>query len=406
MNIIQELKARESFFQASSENLASYLESGPKTFYLGIDPTSDSLHIGHFATLNVAQHLMNHGHKFILVVGGATGMIGDPSGKSEERNLLDEETLAKNIVGITAWCEKFFGNNKNWQIVNNYDWTSKLDLITFLRDIGKHFSINTMLKRDSVANRLGDESFFSYTEFSYSLLQAYDFLYLFENYGCTMQIGASDQWGNMVAGTELIHKKLGADAYVLTAPLVVDSKTGKKFGKSERGAIWLDKNKTNSYELYQFFLNTIDEDAVHFLKRFTFLTLDEILNIEADFKQNPGERLAQKTLAHEVVKILHGEESANMAQDLSEKLFAGDVANLSSDEFEMLQSVLPTTSQTDIIEALVETNLAGSKREAREFIEGGAVSIAGVKVTDIAYQIPQTPALIKKGKKDYGLIVK
>jgi tyrosyl-tRNA synthetase len=408
MNIIEELKQRESFFQSSSVDLETYLEAGKRTFYLGIDPTADSLHIGNFATLNIALHLMNRGHKFILVVGGATGMIGDPSGKSEERNLLDEEILAKNVAGIKTWCENFFGDNfkkgENWEIVNNYDWTSKLDLISFLRDTGKHFSINTMLKRDSVANRLGEESFFSYTEFSYSLLQAYDFLYLFENHGCTLQIGASDQWGNMLAGTELIHKKLGADAYVLTAPLVVDSKTGKKFGKSEKGAIWLDKNKTNSYELYQFFLNTADEDVVHFLKRFTFLTLEQINNIESEFKNNPSERLAQKTLAYEVVKDVHGKNQADIAKNLSEKLFAGDVANLNKDEFEMLASVLPKTNQTDIIEALIETNLAGSKREAREFIENGAVSIAGVKVTDTAYVIPETPALIKKGKKDYAII--
>ncbi len=401
MNIIEELKQRESFFQASSENLAQYLESGPKTFYLGIDPTADSLHIGHFATLNVAIHLMNRGHKFILVVGGATGMIGDPSGKSEERNLLDEATLAKNVAGIKTWCANFFGDNGNWEIVNNYDWTGKVDLISFLRDTGKHFSINTMLKRDSVANRLGEESFFSYTEFSYSLLQAYDFLYLFENYGCTMQIGASDQWGNMLAGTELIHKKLGADAYVLTAPLVVDSKTGKKFGKSEKGTIWLDKNKTNSYELYQFFLNIPDEDIKTLTRRLIVRSIDEVNQMLEII--DPIE--AKKTLAYAIVFGVHGQNDANMARDLSEKLFASDVANLNSNEFEILSSVLPKTNQTDIIEALIETNLATSKREAREFIENGAVSVAGEKVTDTAYQIPQTPVLIKKGKKDYAIII-
>ncbi|MBP6912549.1 MAG: tyrosine--tRNA ligase [Candidatus Pacebacteria bacterium] len=401
MNIIEELKQRESFFQASSSDLEAYLQSGSRTFYLGIDPTADSLHIGHFATLNVAMHLMNAGHKFILVVGGATGMIGDPSGKSEERNLLDEATLAKNVAGIKNWCENFFGDNNNWQIVNNYDWTSKLDLISFLRDTGKHFSINTMLKRDSVANRLGEESFFSYTEFSYSLLQAYDFLYLFENYGCTMQIGASDQWGNMLAGTELIHKKLGADAYVLTAPLVVDSKTGKKFGKSEKGTIWLDKNKTNSYELYQFFLNIPDEDIKTLTRRLIVRSIDEVNQMLEII--DPIE--AKKTLAYAIVFGVHGENDANIARDLSEKLFAGDVANLNADEFEMLSSVLPKTNQTDIVEALIETSLASSKREAREFIENGAVSVAGEKITDTSYQIPQTPALIKKGKKDYAIII-
>lgn len=408
MNIIEELKQRESFFQASSENLAEYLQD-PRVLYLGLEPTATSMHIGNLATMIVAKRFLRAGHKLIILLGGATGMIGDPSGKSEERNLLDQETLTKNIAGITAQCEDFFGNGFKkgdaWELVNNYDWISKIDLITFLRDTGKYFSINTMLKRDSVANRLGEESFFSYTEFSYSLLQAYDFLYLFENYGCTMQIGASDQWGNMLAGTELIHKKLGADAYVLTAPLVVDSKTGKKFGKSEKGALWLDQNKTNSYELYQFFLNTSDDDVIHFIKRFTFLSLDEIASIENEFKQNPGERLAQKTLAYEVVKNVHGQTQADIAKDLSQKLFAGDVANLNTGEFEMLASVLPKTSQTDIVEALIETNLSTSKREAREFIENGAVSVLGEKVTDIAYQILQTPALIKKGKKDYAIIM-
>src|SRR3989344_2482383 len=250
MNIIEELQARESFFQASTtiENLEAYLNSGQRTVYLGLDPTADSLHIGHLATMVVIKRFLNAGHRAIIVIGGATGMIGDPSGKNEERNLLDHATLQKNVAGLTAQCE----------------------------------------------------SFFSYTEFSYSLLQAYDFLHLFENNGCTIQIGASGQWGNMVAGVELIHKKLGAEAFVITAPLVVDSKTGKKFGKSEKGAIWLDQNKTNSYEVYQFLLNTPDADAVHFLKRFTFLSLDEIANIENEFNNNPGLRLAQKTLAFEV----------------------------------------------------------------------------------------------------------
>lgn len=405
MNIIEELKQRESFFQASSENLAEYLESGKRTFYLGIDPTADSLHIGHFATLNVALHLMKRGHKFVLVVGGATGMIGDPSGKSDERNLLDSETLSKNVAGLTKQCENFFGSSfkmgTDWEIVNNYDWISKLDLISFLRDTGKFFSINTMLKRDSVANRLGEESFFSYTEFSYSLLQAYDFLYLFENYGCTIQIGASDQWGNMLAGTELIHKKLGADAYVLTAPLVVDSKTGKKFGKSEKGTMWIDRNKTNSYELYQFFLNIPDEDIKTLTRRLIVRDIDEVNRMLEII--DPIE--AKKALAYGVVLGVHGEDFANMARDLSEKLFAGDVANLSGNEFEMLASVLPKTNQTDIVEALIETNLATSKREAREFVENGAVSIAGEKITDIAYTITKTPVLIKKGKKDYALII-
>ncbi|OGI71720.1 tyrosine--tRNA ligase [Candidatus Nomurabacteria bacterium RIFCSPHIGHO2_02_FULL_38_15] len=408
MNIIEELQARESFFQASTtiENLEAYLNSGQRTVYLGLDPTADSLHIGHLATMVVIKRFLNAGHRAIIVIGGATGMIGDPSGKNEERNLLDHATLQKNVAGLTAQCESFFGKDDDWQMVNNYDWTHKLDVITFLRDIGKNFSVNVMLKKDSVASRLNTEdSFFSYTEFSYSLLQAYDFLHLFENNGCTIQIGASDQWGNMVAGVELIHKKLGAEAFVITAPLVVDSKTGKKFGKSEKGAIWLDQNKTNSYEVYQFLLNTPDADAVHFLKRFTFLSLDEIANIENEFNNNPGLRLAQKTLAFEVVKNLHGTGQANIAVELSDKLFANDVSNLTDNEFEMLASVLPQTSETNIIEALVATNLASSKREAKEFIENGAVSVSGVVVTDPTYTIPQTPTIIKKGKKDYGIVI-
>lgn len=409
MNIIEELKQRESFFQASSENLESYLNEGSRTIYLGIDPTADSMHVGNFATAIVAKRFLQAGHKLIILIGGATGMIGDPSGKSDERNLLDNATLAKNVAALTAQCESFFGSQfkkgTDWWLVNNYDWTHTIDVITFLRDIGKNFSVNVMLKKDSVANRLDGENFFSYTEFSYSVLQAYDFLHLFENNDCTIQMGASDQWGNMLAGTELIHKKLGKEAFVLTAPLVVDSKTGKKFGKSENGAIWLDKNKTNSYELYQFFLSTPDADALHLLKRFTFLSLDEIVSIENEFKQNPSERLAQKILAFEVVKDLHGETESTTAKELSEKLFSDNVANLSSNEFEMLATVLPKTNQTDIIEALIETNLATSKREAREFIENGAVSIAGFKITDTAHIIVNLPALIKKGKKDYSIIV-
>lgn len=405
MTLIQELKLRESFYQSSSEDLESYLEQGVKTFYLGVDPTASSLHVGSLATLVVAKRLVDNGHKLIMLVGGATGMIGDPSGKSEERNLLDEETLNKNVLGIRIQCENFFGDLENVKVVNNYDWLSKFSYIDFLRDIGKNFSVNVMLKKDSVANRLGNENFFSYTEFSYSLLQAYDFLHLFENENCTIQIGASDQWGNMISGTELIHKKLGKNAYVLTAPLVVDPSTGKKFGKSERGTIWLDKNKTNSYELYQFFLNTSDEIVINFLKRFTFLSLDEIASIEDEWSQNKGGRLAQKNLAYQVVKLVHGEDDALQAQSLSEKLFAGNVSKLNDQEYCMLESVLPKTSQTDLIEVLIETSLASSKREAREFIESGAISVAGEKITDIKYQITQKPTLIKKGKKDYAVVV-
>lgn len=405
MTLIEELKLRDSFYQASSEELEKYLEEAPRTFYLGVDPTADSLHVGNWATLNVALNMMNRGHKLILLVGGATGMIGDPSGKNEERNLLDSETLNKNVASLTAWCEAFFGKNDNWQVVNNYDWFKDISYLDFLRDIGKNFSINTMLKKDSVANRLGNESFFSYTEFSYSLLQAYDFLYLFEKYNCTIQIGASDQWGNMVAGTELIHKKLGKEAYVLTAPLVVNSKTGKKFGKSEAGAIWLDKNKTNSYELYQFFLNTPDEDVINLIKRFIVLPIEQVQNMIDAVINAEDKTMAQKALAYAVVSGLHGEEDANSAQNLSEKLFAGDVSSITSDEYEMLSSVLPKTTQTDLVEALIESGLASSKREAREFIEGGAVTVSGEKVTDTEYQISQKPTLVKKGKRDYAIVI-
>jgi tyrosyl-tRNA synthetase len=405
MTFIEELKARESFYQASSNELEKYLEEAPRTFYLGVDPTADSLQVGNWATLNIALHLMNRGHKLILVVGGATGMIGDPSGKNEERNLLDNETLQKNVAGITKWCEAFFGKNQNWQVVNNYDWFKNISYLDFLRDVGKNFSINTMLKKDSVANRLGNESFFSYTEFSYSLLQAYDFLYLFEKYNCTIQIGASDQWGNMTAGVELIHKKLGKEVYVLTGPLVTNSKTGKKLGKSEAGTIWLDKNKTNSYELYQFFLNTPDEDIVTYIKRFIALPIEQVDEMVQKVINSEDKTIAQKSLAYAVVAGLHGEEDAVKVQTLSEKLFSNEVSDLSVDEYEMLASVLPKTSETNIIDALITTNLASSKREAKEFIEGGAVMVGGERITDTEYQITQKPALIKKGKKDYGIVM-
>src|SRR5574343_159893 len=405
MTLIEELKLRDSFYHASSEELEQYLEQAPRTFYLGVDPTADSLQVGNWATLNIALHLMNRGHKMILVIGGATGMIGDPSGKSEERNLLDIETLQKNVASITRWCEEFFGKNNNWQVVNNYDWISKISYIDFLRDIGKNFSVNTMLKKVSVENRLGNENFFSYTEFSYSLLQAYDFLYLFEKYNCTLQIGASDQWGSMVSGVELIHKKLGKDAYVLTGPLVTDSRTGKKLGKSEAGTIWLDQNKTNSYELYQFFLNTPDTDVANYIKRFIALPIDKLNKMVSEVGANEDKTFAQKALAYAVVAGLHGEESAKEAQKLSEKLFTGDVYSLSNEEYEMLGAVLPKITQTDLIEALVESNLASSKREAREFVEGGAVSVGGEKINDIGYQVTQKPTLIKKGKKDFAIVL-
>ncbi len=383
MTLYEQLVARGHVQQVSNESVASYINE-PRTIYLGTDPTADSLHVGHLAVFMLLKRLKQAGHNVVVLLGGATGMIGDPSGKSDERNLLTTEQVAQNAVALKKQITTLFGD-AHFDMVNNYDWTQPISTIEFLRDIGKYFSVHTLLGRESIKNRLESENFFSYTEFSYSLLQAYDFWYLFKNKNCTVQVGASDQWGNMVAGIELVHKKEGADVYVITAPLVVDPKTGKKFGKSEGGAVWLDATKTSPYMFYQFWLNVTDEGVENFLKVYTDYTLDEIQNTVAEHNANPSARSGQKKLAMEVTTMVHGADKANAAVEVSGVLFGDALTNaVSSDAIEMIQSEVPGVvgSSNDIVDVLVELNLATSKREARTLVEQGSVSVGGTKITD------------------------
>ncbi len=383
MTLYEQLVARGHVQQVSNESVASYINE-PRTIYLGTDPTADSLHVGHLAVFMLLKRLKQAGHNVVVLLGGATGMIGDPSGKSDERNLLTTEQVAQNAMALKNQITTLFGDG-HFDMVNNYDWTQPMSTVEFLRDVGKYFSVHTLLGRESIKTRLESENFFSYTEFSYSLLQAYDFWYLFKNKNCTVQIGASDQWGNMVAGIELVHKKEGADVYVITAPLVVDPKTGKKFGKSEGGAVWLDATKTSPYMFYQFWLNATDEGVENFLKVYTDYSLDEIQNIVAEHNANPSARSGQKKLAMAVTTMVHGTDKANAAAEVSGVLFADALSNtVSSDAIEMIQSEVPgmSGSSNDVVDVLVELNLATSKREARTLVEQGSVSVGGTKITD------------------------
>ena len=321
MNLSKELKERGFIYQTTTENLSELLDGGSKTIYQGIDPSANSAHAGNVVLWFLLSHLIKAGHKVIFLVGGATGMIGDPK-PDAERELLDPETVQKNITTIKQQAENFFGEGVV-EFVNNYDWFSEVKLIDFLRDTGKHFTVNELLKRDAISKRLEGDTGLSYTEFAYPLIQGFDFLHLYQNKGCEIQVGGSDQWGNMVSGVDLIRRKTGAEAVAITTPLVVDKATGKKFGKSEGNAVWLDPMQTTPYEFYQFWLNASDESVVDYLKLFTFLSLDEIDTLKQEFETNPGNRLAQKTLAFEVTKVVHGTEAAEAARRVSQILFGG-----------------------------------------------------------------------------------
>ena len=391
------------------KGLEKALNEKSLALYGGVDPTADSMHIGHLLPCLVLKRFEQAGHKPIVLVGGATGMIGDPR-QTEERQLQTVETIAHNVDGLTAQLEKLF--DENARIMNNYDWTKNLNVLEFLRDIGKSFNVSHMIAKDLVKSRL--ETGISYTEFTYQILQAMDYNYLYENHDCQLQIGGSDQWGNIVSGLDLIRKKQGheASAFGLTLPLITKS-DGTKFGKSESGAIWLDANKTSPYEMYQFFINTADTDATRFLKLFTFLTKEEILDIEATFKAAPHERLAQKTLAYEVVKLVHGETAINQAIRITDALFSGNIASLSSDEiavgFKDVPSIVISES-LGLIDLLVTVGAASSKREAREFITNNGISINGEKQNELEFMVEKKNAIdekftvVRRGKKKYFLV--
>lgn len=407
MKLFDELKWRGLIKDISSPELEKKLNEESLTFYWGTDPTADSLHLGHYSSLVTAKRLANAGHKPILLVGGATGLIGDPR-PTAEREIIAYETVEKNLEGISNQVLKIFDGKA--KVVNNYSWTKDISFLDFLRDIGKYINVNYMLDKDIIRRRL--ESGITYAEFSYTLIQGNDFLELFKNYDCTLQVEGSDQWGNITTGIELIKKKLGKEAYGFTMPLILD-KVGNKFGKSEGNALWLDKEKTSSYELYQYLINTDDDMIIHYLKVFTFLSVEEIEELEKRQKEHPELREAQQTLAHEIIKDLHGEEEYQKALSMSRALFNGDVSKLSLKEIETVFKDTPKeviSSQINIVDMLVDKNICVSKREAREFLNSGTISINGEKVTDLEFIISKSIAIegkyiiVRRGKKKYYIL--
>ncbi|HEL0677150.1 tyrosine--tRNA ligase [Streptococcus equi] len=416
MNIFEELKARGLVFQTTDEEaLVKALTEGQVSYYTGYDPTADSLHLGHLVAILTSRRLQLAGHKPYALVGGATGLIGDPSFKDTERSLQTKETVLDWSQKIKEQLSCFldFDNGENKaELVNNYDWFSQISFIDFLRDVGKHFTINYMMSKDSVKKRI--ETGISYTEFAYQVMQGYDFYELNAKHNVTLQIGGSDQWGNMTAGTELLRKKADKTGHVMTVPLITDA-TGKKFGKSEGNAIWLDAKKTSPYEMYQFWLNVMDDDAVRFLKIFTFLSLDEIAAIEEQFNAARHERLAQKTLAREVVTLVHGEAAYQQALNITEQLFAGAIKNLSAAELKQGLSNVPNyqvqaEDSLNIVDMLVTAGISPSKRQAREDIQNGAIYLNGERLQDLDYSLSTTDRIdnqltvIRRGKKKYAVL--
>ena len=403
MKLYDELLWRGLIENITDEELIEKINNGGLTFYIGTDPTGDSLHIGHYSTFSMATRLKQGGHNPILLVGGATGLIGDPK-PSAERPMITKELLEYNYKKLRKQVEDLFG----FEVVNNYDWSKDINFIDFLRDYGKFFNINYMLDKDIIRRRL--ETGITYTEFSYMIMQALDFLHLYETKNCVLQVAGSDQWGNITAGVDLIRKKTGKEAYAFTMPLVTDS-TGKKFGKSEGNALWLDKNKTSSYEIYQFLINAEDEKVIDYLKIYTFLTKEEIEEIERLHKEKPELRLAQKELAKGIITFLHGSDDYERALFISECLFSGNIKELTKEEILNSFKGVPTFNATEsnIVDLLVNNNVCTSKREAREFIGNGAILVNGEKVTDEntiinkSICINDNMVVIRKGKKKYYL---
>ncbi len=402
MTLYEELKWRGLIKDEAGEDLEEKINNGGMTFYIGTDPTADSLHLGHLSSFLISKRLEKGGHHPILLIGGATGRIGDPR-PTEERAMKSVEEIENNFKSLKKQVENLFG----FEIVNNYDWCKDINFIDFLRDYGKYFNINYMLDKDIIRRRL--DTGITYTEFSYMIMQALDFLHLYKTKNCTMQCAGSDQWGNITAGIDLIRKKEGKEAYGFTMPLVTD-KNGKKFGKSEGNAYWLDKEKTSPYEIYQYLLNSEDEMVIDYLKIFTFLSKEEIEEIEKIHKEKPELRQAQKILAKEVVTFLHGEEESEKAKKMSEALFSGKVKDLTKEDINNIFKGVPTfetKEETNIVDMLVEGDIASSKREAREFVNAGSITINEEKITDENYNINKDIAIdgeilvLKRGKKKY-----
>lgn len=407
MNLYEDLKWRGLIQDISDEGLINKLNNEKLTFYIGTDPTADSMHIGHYSSFLISKRLAKYGHKPILLVGGATGLIGDPK-PTAERPMITKETVEHNIKGLTKQAKEIFG----FEVVNNYDWTKDINVIDFLRDYGKYFNVGYMLAKDKVRSRM--ETGITYAEFSYMILQALDFLHLYETKNCVLQVAGSDQWGNITAGIELIRKKTDKTAYGMVMPLVTDS-NGVKFGKTEGNALWLDKNKTSSYELYQYLVNLEDSMIISYLKKLTFLSREEIEEIEAKHNEHPELREAHKILAREIITDLHGKEEYEKAVRISEALFKGNFNDLSNEELGEAfkgNEVKEIELNKNILDVLVEMNVATSKRQAREFISGNSIEIKGEKVKDLDKTITEqdlinnTFLIIKRGKKNYYIAKK
>jgi tyrosyl-tRNA synthetase len=422
MNLIEELRWRgmiQDIMPGTEEQLQKEMTSA----YIGFDPTAESLHIGSLVPILLLVHLQKAGHKPIALIGGATGMIGDPSGKSEERNLLDEATLSKNVAGIKAQLEKYIDFSpallNSAELVNNYEWFKTISFIDFLRDAGKHITVNYMMAKDSVKRRIESEVGLSYTEFAYQMMQGYDFYWLYQHKNCKLQMGGSDQWGNITTGTELIRRKAGGEAYAFTCPLIKKA-DGTKFGKTEQGNVWLDPNRTSPYQFYQFWLNASDEDGANWIKIFTFLKQDEIAVIETEHKKDPGQRALQKRLAKEITSFVHGAVEYEKAIETTQKLFANQTASaesLSVEDLETMEGVVKSgfakakiEAGIDVVSLLADTGILPSKGEARKMIQGGGISINRKKVEGIQLMINNSMLLhskyllVQKGKKNYYLI--
>jgi tyrosyl-tRNA synthetase len=422
MSFIEELKWR-GMVQDIIPGTEELLEKEITTGYIGFDPTAESLHIGSLVPILLLVHLQRAGHKPLALIGGATGMIGDPSGKSEERNLLDETTLQKNVEGIKKQLEKYLDfnseNSSVAELVNNYDWFKDFTFIHFLRDVGKHITINYMMAKESVKKRVESDSGISYTEFAYQLMQGYDFLWLYKNKNCKLQMGGSDQWGNITTGSELIRKKIGQDAFAFTCPLIKKA-DGGKFGKTEKGNIWLDPEKTSPYLFYQFWLNSSDEDAGKWLRIFTFLSKEDILETEELHRNNQSNRTLQKKLAEEVTRFVHGEEGLLSAIETTKRLFEQvekPVEEMSLEDLQSLEGIERINFQLsqlkqglDLISFLSETRIFPSKGEARKMVSGGGVRINRIKVVSDALMIEEHMLLhkkyllVQKGKKNHFLV--
>ena len=402
MTLYEDLKWRGLIQDISDEELINKLNKEKLTFYIGTDPTADSMHIGHYSSFLISKRLAKYGHKPILLVGGATGLIGDPK-PTAERPMITKEEVEKNIEGLTKQAKEIFG----FEVVNNYDWTKDINVIDFLRDYGKYFNVGYMLAKDKVKSRM--ETGITYAEFSYMILQALDFLYLYQNKNCVLQVAGSDQWGNITSGIELIRRKLDKTAYGMVMPLVTDS-NGVKFGKTEGNALWLDKNKTSSYELYQYLINLEDSMIISYLKKLTFLSKEEIEEIEKSHKEKPELREAHKILAREIITDLHGKEEYEKAIKISDALFKGNFNDLTNQELEEAfkgNEIKNIQLNKNILDILVEMNVATSKRQAREFISNNSIEIKGQKINQTDHVIDEKYLtngiylIIKRGKKNY-----